>query len=205
MKKVYVFVIVAMMLALIGCSNTIDSSYNLSKEGIEPYKLSENEQYILQSFGMEDTSQIISFNAPKDAISLNINIYRLKDDKTWDSIGGGAISTSVDMKNTEQLTGIFTMQMRDNYSIGFNINSNGLYSFYTDDIMLDKAIVGSQKIFLQDFENITLNTEIPVALMVYSSGTSMKSYSLQDYFEPLKFSGMDLVQVVTMTFSDKEM
>lgn len=41
--------------------------------------------------------------------------------------------------------------------------------------------------------------------MAYSSGTTMKSYSLQDYFEPLKFSGMDLVQVVTMTFSDEEM
>ena len=205
MKKVYVLVIGAMILALIGCSNTVNSSYSFSKEGIEPYKLSENEKYILQSFGMEDTSQIITFHAPKDAHSLHINVYRLKDDKKWDSIGGGAISISEDMNTTEQLTGIFTMQMKDNYAIDFHINSNGLYSFHTDDIMLDKEIVASQKTFLQDFENITLNNEVPVALMAYSSGTTMKSYSLQDYFEPLKFSRMDLVQVVTMTFSDEEM
>lgn len=34
----------------------------------------------------------------------------------------------------------------------------------------------------------------------FKSGTIMRSYSLQDYFEPSKFEGMDLVQVVTLTF-----
>ena len=108
------------------------------------------------------------------------------------------------MNTTEQLTGVFTMKMKENYAVDFYINSNGLYSFHTNSITLDKEILASQKAFLQDFENITLNTEIPVALMAYSSGSTMKNYSLQDYFEPVKFSEMDLVQVVTMTFSDEE-
>jgi len=50
------------------------------------------------------------------------------------------------------------------------------------------------------FQGIEMDKEIPVAIMVYDSGTIMRSYSLQDYFEPSKFEGMDLVQVVTLTF-----
>lgn len=50
-----------------------------------------------------------------------------------------------------------------------------------------------------------MNKEIPVALMVYDSGTSMSGYSLQDYFDPSVFDGMDFVQVVTLTFTDKEL
>ncbi len=41
--------------------------------------------------------------------------------------------------------------------------------------------------------------------MVYDSGTSVQSYSLQDYFEPSKFSEVDLVQVVTLTFTDEKL
>jgi hypothetical protein len=58
----------------------------------------------------------------------------------------------------------------------------------------------SMKGFLQEFQRIEMDKEIPVAFMVYDSGTIMRSYSLQDYFEPSKFEGMDLVQVVTLTF-----
>lgn len=39
--------------------------------------------------------------------------------------------------------------------------------------------------------------------MAYDDGSSMRSYTLQDYFYPSKFDGMDLVQVVTLTFTDK--
>ncbi|WP_262430319.1 hypothetical protein [Paratissierella segnis] len=74
---------------------------------------------------MEDNSQIISFHAPKEAITLNINIYKLEGDKNWSSIGGGAISIGTDRKPVEQLTGTFTMQLKENYAIDFNINSSG--------------------------------------------------------------------------------
>lgn len=200
----YVLIMLSMILAFTACSNPIDSSYAVRKEGIEPYPLSEDETYILECFGMKDISQILSFYPPENTKSLHINVYQLKDDKTWKSIGGGEMSISVDAKSSEQLAGIFTMKMEEEYAIDFNINSSGLFSFHTDSIKIDKEIVGSQKVFLQDFEQITLNKEIPVALMIYSSGTNMVSYSLQDYFQPLKFVGMDFVQAVTMTFSDEE-
>ena len=191
--------------ALVACSNKTDSPKLLTKEGIIPYELSKSEKYILQSFGMEGNSQIISFHAPKDAITLNVNVYRLENGETWSNIGVGAISIGTDRVPAEQLTGTFTMQLKENYAIDFNINASGRASYRTDEIILDAETMVSTKGFLQEFQKVEINKEIPVALMVYDSGTSIRSYSLQDYFDPSKFDGMDLVQVVTLTFTDKEL
>lgn len=205
MKRVFsIMLLLSIMVTLAACSSEFDLPKTLDKEGIAPYELSESEKYILQSFNMDGTSQIISFNAPKATIALNVNVYRLEEDETWSSIGGGGISIGTDRKPIDQLTGTFTMQLKENYSVDFVINAGGLASYKTDEILLDNEITASVKGFLQEFQDITINNEIPVALMVYDSGTSIRSYSLQDYFEPSKFQGMDLVQVVTLEFSNKQ-
>lgn len=205
MKRLFSLILIfTLAMALIACSNKTDSPKLMTKEGIMPYKLSESEKYILQSFGMDDSSQIISFLAPKEAITLNVNVYRLEDNENWSSIGGGAISIGIDREPIEQLTGTFTMQLKENHAIDFNINAGGRASYKTDEIILNTETIASTKCFLQEFQNIELNKEIPVALLVYDSGTSMRGYSLQDYFNPSLFEGMDLVQVVTLTFTDNE-
>ena len=51
---------------------------------------------------------------------------------------------------------------------------------------------------------IELGKEIPVSVLVYDNGNSMRSYTTEDYFEPEKFKDMDLVQAVTLEFSDQE-
>ena len=205
-KRLFSLILIfTIVMALVACSNKTDLPKLLTKEGIIPYELSESEKYILQSFGMEGNSQIISFHAPKESITLNVNIYRLESDGNWGSIGGGAVSIGTDREPIEQLTGTFTMQLKENYAIDFNINASGRASYKSDEIILDTETMVSIRGFLQEFQKIEINKEIPVALMVYDSGTSMRSYSLQDYFEPSKFDGMDLVQVVTLTFTDKEL
>ena len=56
--------------------------------------------------------------------------------------------------------------------------------------------------FLESFENIELNAEIPVAVMLCGSGTRMPGCTPQDYFDPSKFEGIDFAQAVTLEFSD---
>lgn len=205
-KRLFSLILVfAIAITLIACSSNTDTPKLLTKEGIKPYDLSDSEKYILQSFGMEGNSQIISFHAPKEAIALSVNVYKLENGVSWSSIGGGAISIGTERAPVEQLIGNFTMQLKENYAIDFNINASGRASFKTDEIILDTETMASIKGFLQEFQKIQINKEIPVALMVYDNGTSMRSYSLQDYFAPSKFEGMDLVQVVTVTFTDKEL
>ena len=96
-KKTFLLIItIIIAIALVACSNKIGSTKFLEKEGIKPYKLSQSEEYILQTFGMEGNSQIISFHAPKEAITLRVNVYRLEDNKKWSNIGGGGTSIGKD-------------------------------------------------------------------------------------------------------------
>lgn len=196
--------ILTVLMSLIACSDKTSSPKLSDKEGISPYELSDSEKYIVQSFGMEGNSQIISFNAPIEAITLKVNVYTLENGENWINIGGGAISIGTERIPINQLTGTFTMQLKENYVIDFNINTRGRASYTTEEIQLDNEVMVSAKGFLEEFQEIEVNKEIPIALMVYDSGPNMKSYLLQDYFEPEKFIGMDLVQVITLTFSNKE-
>lgn len=208
MKKVTLPVIIILLIVtLIGCTKKTDEPNFLDEEGIAPYELSESEKYILQSFGIADNSKIISFHAPKEAITMNVSVYRLENDNTWSMIRGSGVSIGSDRKPVDQLTGTFTMQLKEKYAIDFNINLSGRASFKTNEILLDdeNEIVVSSIGFLEEFQEIELNEEIPVAIMVYDSGDSMRGYSLQDYFEPSVFEGMDLVQVVTVSFTNKEL
>lgn len=205
-KAISVVIILLMVLILAACSGKSDPSLALTKEGVAPYELSEREANLLQSLGIKDTSQIISFKAPKEAIALNVNVYRLGDDGKWVNYGGGGMSIGEEKEPVDLLLGSVSLQLRDNYSIAFNINSGGggTASYKTDEITLDSSVIASAKGFLREYQSIELNKEIPVAIMVYDDGTSMKSYSLQDYFEPSRFEGMDLVQIVTLVFSDSK-
>lgn len=204
MKRIFSLALILIILvALTACSNSADHSKHLKKEGIAPYSLSEGEKYVLQAFGMDGNSQIISYKAPKEAISLDVNVYKLEGE-SWSNVGGTGISIGEDRQIAEQLIGTFTMQLKENFAIGFNINASGRISFKTDEITVDNEPVISTRSFLQEFAKIEINKEIPIALMIYDSGMSMESYSLNDYFEPSKFDGMDLVQIVTLAFCDKE-
>lgn len=176
----------------------------LTKEGIAPYVLSDDTQYVLESFGMSDTSQIFSCNAPKEAITLHANVYRLTPGFDWETIGGGSISIGSEREPIEKLKGSVTLQLRENYTIDLNLNFSGRCSFTSNPIELEEEPIVNTHGFLQEFQTIELNTEIPIAIMVYDSGNSMRSYSPQDYFTPSVFDGMDLVQIVTLEFSDKE-
>lgn len=204
MKKRLLFILSLGALLTLTAGAAVGASSRLpDKEGVVPYELTEDQQNLLENFGMADTSQIISFKAPKDALALKANVYRLTSDSTWKIIGDGFMSIGTEREPVEQLSGTFTMQLREDFCIDMNINCAGRISFKTDPIEFDKENVVSARAFLQEFQKIELNTEIPVAVMVYDKGSSMQTYTPQDYFEPSKFEGMDLVQAVTLEFSDK--
>lgn len=187
---------------LTACSAS-ESSKPLTKEGIAPYALSEDTQYVLESFGMSDTSQIFSCNAPKEAVTLHAKVYRLTPEFEWEIIGSGSISIGDERKPVEKLEENVTLQLRENYTVDFNLNFAGRCSFTSDPIELEEEPVINAHGFLQEFHPIELNTEIPIAVMAYDRGNTMRSYSPQDYFTPSVFEGVDLVQIVTLEFSEK--
>lgn len=193
---------VCMAATLTGCVQT--DVHTLSKGQVAPYELSERETQLLAAFGMDQNSQIVSFCAPETAVTVTARVYKLKEDQTWETIGDGFMSIGKEKEPVEQISGSFTMQIQDDRSIDFHINMAGQGAFSTKDIGENEEYITEGKAFLKEAQKIELGKEIPVAVLVYDNGNSMRSYTTEDYFEPEKFKDMDLVQAVTLEFSDQE-
>lgn len=88
--------------------------------------------------------------------------------------------------------------------IEFHINMAGQGAFSTHSVDENEEYVAEGKAFLKEAQKIELGKEIPVAILVYDNGNSMNSYTTEDYFEPEKLKDMDLVEAVTLEFSDQE-
>ena len=169
MKKELSFLFMfVMLLSLSACSEKLNDAAILDKVGIAPYDLSEEGEYILQSFGMENTSQIFTFKAPEEAITMNVKVYCLENSEKWHPVGGSAISIGKSREPIEQLEGTFAMQLQENYVVDFYINCAGQMSSESEEIVFESEGMASVKVFLQEFEEVKLNTEVPVALMVYA-------------------------------------
>ena len=68
------------------------NAQTLSKEQVAPYELSESETQLLEAFGMDQNSQIVSFCAPETVITVTARVYKLKEDLNWEIIGDGSMS-----------------------------------------------------------------------------------------------------------------
>lgn len=78
--------------------------------------------------------------APKEAESVNVHVYKLENDDSWQVIGGGSISSGVNEEYTELLSGTFTVQMQEHYRLDFNVNYKGRVSFSSEEIYFDPSV-----------------------------------------------------------------
>ena len=119
------------------------------------------------------------------------------------------ISLGEDHGSDDRLEGTFALLINEDYSIDLNITAMGRYSLKIDSPGIEGKFSANSKIVVGDFRKIELNKEIPVAILVYGSGSSMRSYNLDDFFSPSVFEEKnstfeepDLVQAITLTFMD---
>lgn len=198
----------AAVLGMAGCASGSEGSGSfggLSKAGISPYECSDSEKGLLEAFGISSgNSQILSFQAPEESVSLTVTVSRLEEGGTWKEIGGGTISSGDDLSGRKPLSGMLTMKLEEDRRIDFHIRTSSLSSFRTDPVLPEPENLGSMTAFLQEFTEIEQNKEIPAAILTYDSGSAMRSCSLQDYFDPSVFEGTDLVLAVTVRFSDTD-
>lgn len=93
MKKTILIVLVCLLLVcMAACSAQNSLADGLSKEGVAPYELSENERNVLGAFGIdENNAQMLSFRAPEETMSMDVVIYQLEGG-AWEPIGGVGLS-----------------------------------------------------------------------------------------------------------------
>lgn len=201
--------ILLMVLTLASCSKKggpLDSFDIPGKDEVAPYKLSEKEKELLKVFGIDinGNAQVFSLRTPKGTKAVEVYAYVLRDDLSWESIDGIAVFSD-DKVPIDSQEGLLSMLLREDYTIDFCFTlGNGDVTFKSNEIEDYAGHKASYKAYLPASQEIEFDKEIPVAILVYDSGTSMRSYAPGQYFTPSDFEGMDLVQAVTLKFSDKE-
>ena len=207
-KKTAILCSLFLLLGLSACARNQEGTASLSRDGIAPYELSEENKSLLQAFGLSgQNSQILVFKAPKEAVSMNFHVYCLGEDKAWERIDGGGIMRGwTDGEDGKCLEGLFTMQLKEDYAIEFHISDSGSSAAYESaPVSWPHELPAKTWTFLQEFQKIELNAEIPIAILSYTNENGLSSSRLEDNFDPEGIENPDLVQAVTLEFSDQEL
>lgn len=203
MRKIIAVMLCVCVLAFAGCSNTEDTTDKdtaaqgakyLEKEGISPYDLSEGEEYILNVMNIKKDTLLVSYNATENTKMLMVRVYNLNDGQ-WDETGN---LTFVIAENNKH--GTISIMEKDNYVLELSTISAYTESEKIDD---ENQYVQSQKTAINDFQNIELNKEIPVAIYINDSDTAGVPIELSEFSDPSNFEGIDLVRAVTFEFMDE--
>lgn len=203
MRKIIAVMLCVCVLAFAGCSNTEDTTDKdtaaqgakyLEKEGIAPYDLSEGEEYILDVMNIKKDALLVSYNATENSKMLMVRVYNLNDGQ-WDEIGNLTFVIADDNKH-----GTISIMEKDNYVLELSTVSAYTESEKIDD---ENEYVQSQKTVINDFQNIELNKEIPVAIYINDSDTAGVPIELSEFSDPSNFEGIDLVRAVTFEFMDE--
>lgn len=203
MRKRIAVMLCVCVLAFAGCSNTEDTTDKdtaaqgakyLEKEGIAPYDLSEGEEYILNVMNIKKDALLVSYNATENTKMLMVRVYNLNDGQ-WDEIGNLAFVIADDNKH-----GTISIMEKDNYVLELSTISASAKSEKIDD---ENEYVQSQKTVINDFQNIELNKEMPVAIYINDSDTAGVPIELSEFSDPSNFEGIDLVRAVTFEFMDE--
>lgn len=202
MKKIIGVMLCICMLAFAGCSNTEDTADNstndgakyLDKEGIAPYDLSEGEEYILNVMNIKSKADLVSYNAPENTKMLMVRVYTLSDGQ-WEEIGN--LAAVIEDGNKQ---GTISIMQKDNYVLELSTLSASTES---ETISAEDSYVQSQKIIIDEFQEIELNKEIPAAIYINDSDTTGVSHELSEFSDPSNFEGIDLVRTVTFEFMDE--
>lgn len=98
---------------------------------------------------------LVSYNATENSKMLMVRVYNLNDGQ-WDEIGNLTFVIADDNKH-----GTISIMEKDNYVLELSTISAYTESEKIDD---ENEYVQSQKTVINDFQNIELNKEIPVAI-----------------------------------------
>lgn len=170
------------------------------KNTLAPYPLTESQWQLLDYLNLRNTANLVSFHTPEEALSITVTCYVLENGN-WVENGGGSIMW--DGQDSDGPTnGVLTMIYREDRRFDINLSAQGTSSFQSKPVASDGDLTASSHSWLGEEQEIQLDQEIPVALFAETSGNTMASFTTDTYFTPEDLQGLDLVQAVTLTFSD---
>lgn len=173
-------------------------SKDMIKAGIKPYELPESEARIMKHLGMDQKFRIMSFRPPREANTINLTLYKLTGENTWE------ILNNIQVEKIEKLSvGEFSILQKDKSSIQLSLITNNDVIHTAPSGGVEDEFTIWRTSYLEEFKSIGLDEELPVAIMVYNDKNEMKTYQLEDFFESERLADYTLVQAVTITFSNR--
>lgn len=194
----------AMLFVLVSCTenNPSEDKQLKTKAGVAPYKLTKNEQLVLDLAGAEDT-WLISYKQPEGATEFQVKTYYLDKNKKWIENGGGGIGNAPGDDSYWKLNGILSLQLKKDYVIEMGYRGDRQKCTYkSNKIKPKEEMNGYQRLVLTEFQEMKLNEEIPIAVFGYTKGTRLYVFELDYFYKPKQFREYDIVQVVTVQFTN---
>ncbi len=218
MKKIlFIILSIFILMGVTSCSGEVEKEKTEEKTkeeieiGVSPYNLSQDAIDLIRTLNLEDRVNIISFKAPENAKNIKANIYNLDKNGRWKLINELKSSLKQGSYSKEEdLEGSFSMIISEDYyteksniNVGTSIHAITLTEedYPIDNIIFEGDYAASSH-FLDEFQKIELNKEIPVAMMIKNSNTDLADYDLKSFFSPSELYDMDYVQAVTLVFTD---
>ena len=201
----WMLLVLTLALALGACSDQAPAA-QAQENTIAPYELTQQERDLLSAFGLtEDNALALSFQAPAEAKALFIQVSRLEDG-VWENVADSVSGFGMDGPQEDlpdSFAGLLCLEENVDRSLSVHVQSTfGGFANTAQGAAPDLEWTMRSTAFLQEAQTIQLDQPIPIALLAYGTGTSMSSLDLQDYFHPENLTGPDLVQAVTVTFSE---
>lgn len=204
MKKYFLPLMLLLLLPISGCTTNDstatqnpDPTFHMKKEGIEPFAFTEREDFLLSAFSMKQNVYLFTCKLPKEIVSMYINVHTLQKDGTWDSYQSVGIFRPKD--EDTPMEGTIALLFQDDSSI--RVNALGGSTVIPSPNLNFTSVLTCRE-SLSEYKKVVSNQEIPLIITEKDSGSSLNSCSVEDYFTPEKFRGVDFVQAITVVFSD---
>ena len=200
MKKLIIIVLaIAGMISMVGCS---DLEKTVGKMYIEPAQLTEEEEKIAASLGLNTQQKIYDFVLDETVQSIQVNTYRLIDGEWKLETGGGGQAFS-------DATGRIALsfeRLDEGIRIAIQSEHSGGSTEYDSERNEDLNEIGSYATsILSEKTEFAYEEEIPLVVQVITSKNEVVSYQVDYFNSPEEYEkyGYEGVFAITIRFSQK--
>lgn len=187
----------ALMLLLTACAGT-PKKPNMY---IEKAQLTKQEEDIAKLLGADNGELICDFKLDDTVKCIQVNTYELSNGEWEFTSGGGGYQFSDDK-------GRLALSFK-NIADGIRVALQSENSHSSSEHMTDPAAqmegMSRATSMLNDTKEITYEQEIPLAIQIITTNSSIRSYDVDYYFKPEEYEkqGYEHVYAITVRFSQK--
>ena len=180
--------------------------------GVEPYPVSEEGEALLNAYGLSMNSGVFRFYLPEEECRLNIRVYRLAEDGSWEAITGSSLYSDGEGGEFPD-EGSLSLVFRNDQGIDkavdfFHVTTSAIPGEMAGlpGVTVEDPLYWNDRVFLEDFIELPFDAEQPVALAGYClrSNPVDTEISLDQFFTPETLADFDLVQAVTVKLTEGE-